>query len=134
VNIYTGDVCSRHLADITKRRADVCCWGRSKHWPGPGFPELHVRDRFVFWHPGQPVHLEGECAISRSQEVKSLRSRNVPKLGEIRPNYQRAFWDSPSPSSNPGNPARQCRLLRVLYPLEMNPPFDLPAVCGKVLS
>jgi hypothetical protein len=39
VNIYTGDVCSWHLADITKRRADLCCWGRSKHWLGPGFPE-----------------------------------------------------------------------------------------------
>jgi type I site-specific restriction-modification system R (restriction) subunit len=37
------------------------------------------------------VHLEGGCAISRSQEVKSLRSRNVPKLGEVWPNFQRAF-------------------------------------------
>jgi hypothetical protein len=42
--------------------------------------------------------------------VKSLRSRNVPKSCEIRPNYQRAFWGSPFLSSNPGTPATQSRL------------------------
>jgi hypothetical protein len=42
--------------------------GAKQTLAGPRVSRTHVRDRFVFWHPGQPVHLEGGCAISRSQE------------------------------------------------------------------
>jgi hypothetical protein len=95
------------LGNVCWRKADQA-WGHS-----PSRFDLNDSKSETgshFRHPGQPVHLEDGCAISRSQEVKSLRSRNVPKLGEVWPNFQRAFLDSPSPSSNPGTPATQSGL------------------------
>src|SRR5438105_4768262 len=74
--------------------------------------EFAGRDRFEFCHPTQPVQLEGAYPLSGTLPAKSLWSRNVPKSGEIRPTFQRAFFETTFVSSSPGGRSQPAPSLR----------------------
>jgi hypothetical protein len=91
---------------------DRCNRNKTGHWRkgGAEFPKFGTRDRFESYDSCTESSCKLQLTFRAFFSARNLWSRNVPKSGEIRPRFQKAFAEIPFVSSSPPASANQWRL------------------------